>query len=165
MMSGTMKITRILFATDLSPVADHAFKYAANFANALGVEVTVLHVLEKLRPNAELMLSALLNYDDPEALRAATQSNLMERVKDHISGLCRDAACSMPGCGFDAGRVIIEPGDPVHIILSHLDSGKFDLLIMGTMGYGVVEEFFIGSTAHKVLRKTRVPVLVVPERG
>lgn len=163
-LTEDMKITKILFATDLSPAAGYAFKYAAAFADALGAEVTVLHVLEKLRPNAELLLSALLDYDDIGELRVATPTSLMGRIRKYISRLCEDEACRMSGCGFDAGRVIIEPGDPVNVILAHLDSKGFDFLVMGTRGHGVVEELLIGGTTHKVLRKTRVPVLVVPER-
>lgn len=165
MMTGNVKIKKILFATDFSPVADHALKYAANLADGLGAEVTVLYAMEKLRPNAELMLSALLEYGDPESLRADTQSSLMKRIRHHISGLCEDTVCRISGCGFDPARVIVEPGDPVDIILKYLVSGCFDLLVMGTRGHGVVEELLIGSTTHKVLRKTSVPVLVVPERG
>ena len=164
MPTGNIKIKKMLFATDLSSVAEHAFKYAALLADALDAEVTVLHVLEKLRPNAELMLSAILDYDNLEELRAAAKPSLMERIRKHISGLCEDAVCRVSGCGFDPDRVIIEPGESVGISLKHIVSKRFDLLVMGSRGHGVVEEFLIGGTTHKVLRKTTVPVLVVPEK-
>lgn len=44
------KIEKILFATDLSENAEHAFTYAAAMAEAFEARITVLHVIEKLPP-------------------------------------------------------------------------------------------------------------------
>ncbi len=43
-------IKRILYATDLSENARHAFGYAASLANRYGAKIIVLHVIEDFSP-------------------------------------------------------------------------------------------------------------------
>ena len=38
---------------------------------------------------------------------------------------------------------------------------KFDLIVIGSRGFGPVKEMFLGSVANAVVHKSRVPVLVV----
>jgi nucleotide-binding universal stress UspA family protein len=53
-------------------------------------------------------------------------------------------------------------GNPVAMILQKADQLDVDVIVMGAHGKGAVEYAFLGSTAEKVLRKTRRPVFVVP---
>ena len=46
------EIKKILYTTDLSQNARHAFSYAASIANRYGAGVTILHVLEDISPTA-----------------------------------------------------------------------------------------------------------------
>ncbi len=40
-----IQIKKILYATDLSETAVHAFSYAVSLANIYGASITILHVL------------------------------------------------------------------------------------------------------------------------
>jgi nucleotide-binding universal stress UspA family protein len=53
-------------------------------------------------------------------------------------------------------------GDPVIEILDTTKSLNADMLVMGTHAKGITEHTFMGDVAHKVLKRTRVPVLLVP---
>ena len=46
-------------------------------------------------------------------------------------------------------------------IASFADSGKFDLLLMGSHGHGAVANLVMGSVATQVLAHCKVPVLLV----
>jgi nucleotide-binding universal stress UspA family protein len=79
----------------------------------------------------------------------------------------------------DDARVVLEPvrallaeqgiqakavhkvGHPADEIASYAESGKFDLLIMGSHGVGALKNLVLGSVATKVLAKCTVPVLLV----
>jgi len=37
-----------------------------------------------------------------------------------------------------------------------------DMIIMGTHGKGILGHTFLGSTAKKVLRRTRKPIFIIP---
>jgi len=39
---------------------------------------------------------------------------------------------------------------------------KIDLIVMGTRTHTATKQFFMGSTANKVMRYADVPVMIVP---
>jgi nucleotide-binding universal stress UspA family protein len=55
----------------------------------------------------------------------------------------------------------ISTGRPAEEILKAAESGRCDLVIMGTHGRGGFERVLLGSVAERVVRKSRVPVMVV----
>jgi nucleotide-binding universal stress UspA family protein len=57
--------------------------------------------------------------------------------------------------------VIVERGNPVEQILKQVEEKNCDLIVMGTHGYGTLEDAMIGSTARRVVRRSEKPVLVV----
>ncbi len=46
-------------------------------------------------------------------------------------------------------------------IVDFAHNQKFDLIVIGSRGFGPVKEMFIGSVANYVVHKSKVPVLVV----
>jgi nucleotide-binding universal stress UspA family protein len=52
-------------------------------------------------------------------------------------------------------------GDPPVAIVEQAQSGRFDLIVMGTHGRTGRERQLIGSVAEHVVRSSRVPVLTV----
>ena len=66
---------------------------------------------------------------------------------------------------FDDARLPIVPklvfGDPGMQIVEVAQNEDVDLIIMGSRGHGSVPGMLMGSTAFKVLRSCKVPVLVI----
>jgi len=155
-------IKQILFATDLSENANRSLDYAASLADAYGASITVLHVLEKMPPQAEQMLVAFLGYGDVDELRQLDQADLMKQIKVYIEQFCGDSAKEIPECRFIFQNTIVEPGKAADRILHHISSGAYDALVIGSRGHSPIQEVLLGGTAHKVLQKCRVPVFVVP---
>ncbi len=52
-------------------------------------------------------------------------------------------------------------GHPAESIAALAERGKFDLVIMGSHGHGVLANLVLGSTATKVLAHCRTPVLLI----
>lgn len=52
-------------------------------------------------------------------------------------------------------------GNAGDLIAKLATSGKFDLLVMGSHGHGVLGNLILGSVATKVLANCEVPVLIV----
>jgi len=46
-------------------------------------------------------------------------------------------------------------------IASYARKGKYDLIVMGSHGYGAIERLLLGSVAAKVLALCRTPVLLI----
>ncbi len=55
----------------------------------------------------------------------------------------------------------IARGDPGAAICKFAEEGGFDLVVVGTRGYGEVKSIVIGSVSHKVLHLCQCPVVVV----
>ena len=52
-------------------------------------------------------------------------------------------------------------GDPVTGILDAAQRWGADLIVVGTHAQGALEHFFLGSSAEKIVARSRVPVLTV----
>ena len=62
--------------------------------------------------------------------------------------------------GIDASFVS-KIGHPADMIAKLAESGKFDLVMMGSHGHGLLGNLVLGSVATKVLANCKTPVLVV----
>lgn len=56
--------------------------------------------------------------------------------------------------------VVVE-GDPANAILEFAEQNRIDMIIIGTLGKSGLERFLLGSVADKVVRHSKVSVLVV----
>lgn len=61
-------------------------------------------------------------------------------------------------------EIVAEEEDAASLILKAAKEHHADMIVVGRAGHGKVHELFLGSTADTVVRKARVPVLVVPQR-
>ena len=52
-------------------------------------------------------------------------------------------------------------GHPADMIAALADKGRFDLLVMGSHGHGVLANLVLGSVVTKVLAQCKTPVLLV----
>ena len=155
-------IKQILFATDLSENANRAFGYATSLADVYGASITILHVLEKMPPNAELMLALFLEFRDVDELKQKNQLDLIKHIQTRIERFCADVVGQIPECRFVLQKIIVEPGKAADRILHHTSSGFYDALVIGNRGHSAVQEALMGGTANKILHKCRIPVFVVP---
>jgi nucleotide-binding universal stress UspA family protein len=62
--------------------------------------------------------------------------------------------------GIDA-KTITKVGHAGELISKTADSGKFDLVVMGSHGHGTLGNLVMGSVATQVLAHCKVPVLLV----
>lgn len=157
------RMQTILFATDLSEPAGRAINYAAALAGAFDATVTVLHILEKLTPNAELLVATLLKYSSIEEFREKSHGEIADRIRKYIARFCSEAADRVPECRLMLEEVIVEPGKAADRILHHVNTGKYDALVMGSRGHALLQDFLLGGTSRKVLQASAIPVFVVPD--
>ena len=166
-----IEIKKILYTTDLSESALHAFAYAASLANLSGATITMLHVLPD-KQDKELSIVAPYvtesqwdeikqrNYQRArEALIGKKRDNVaITEVLHTFSDNVKSESDNQP---FVTDEILVERGNPVELILKTADNRDCDLIVMGSHGHGVIEGALIGSTARRVVRRSKKPVLVV----
>ncbi|MEK7233012.1 MAG: universal stress protein [Elusimicrobiota bacterium] len=84
-----------------------------------------------------------------------------ERPRRKIEERLRKAAAGFPA---DRLKVRTVHGWPPAALLELAQVDRADLLVMGTHGYAGLDRLLTGSVAEAVIRRARMPVLVVPER-
>jgi nucleotide-binding universal stress UspA family protein len=57
--------------------------------------------------------------------------------------------------------MVIHFGHPAEQIKAVSETGKFDLIVMGSKGRSSIKDLVVGSVAHKLLAIAKVPVLMV----
>ncbi len=155
------KINKILFATDLSKNSAHAFQYATDMADKHGAFIYVLHIQEQLPESARSILENYLSDDQYEKFvnRKEESANL---IKERLTTFCDNVQKDDPQCVFRVASIDVVEGHPVNEILAFAESNACDLIIMGTHGKGFISHALLGSVAEKVLRKSKIPVMVIP---
>jgi nucleotide-binding universal stress UspA family protein len=154
-------IKNILYATDLSENARYAFGYAASIANRYGAGLTILHVMEDLSPDARSRVTNILGEERWEELKKRNEQQVLDKIKKRLEKFCEDVTKEFPECPFITEDIIAKIGHPVEEILFQVENKSFDMVVMGSHGYGVLADVMMGGTTRRVLRQCNIPVLVV----
>lgn len=155
------EIKKILYPTDLSENAKHAFGYAASLAQRYGATITILHVVEELSQNTALLLSSMLGEERWRQIKKETSEDFTEMIRERIDRFCREMDRENTECSFAVDRISVRKGRAVQIITREAEEGGYDLVVMGTHGQGGFTDAMMGSTARRVTRRSKVPVMVV----
>lgn len=143
-----MKTQRILAPVDGSKLSHFALREADALATASGGDLTLMfvhapatvHLMDDDFPEPREMTEKLL----------ATARNILEKWADSLA---------VPA---SKRHIIIECcGSPAQYIVEQ--SGKYDLIVMGTRGHTGFKHFQMGSVAERVVRSANCNVLVVKQ--
>ncbi len=104
------------------------------------------------------LLAAATGAADLPLLAGATADAMVAteraRVAEVLAGVVREH-------GIAAERVLLEQGSAVEVLPRVADILRADLLVMGAVSRGRLQEIFVGSTAERVLDRLPCDVLVV----
>ena len=141
------KFRRILVAADFSGSPTPALRLALRLGMTHQASLELLHVFEASE-QAAAPVAKKEQSNEPSAAELAAKSRLAE------------ALAEAKAAGVKAS-IVVKPGIAPVAILEAIQSGKADLLILGTNGYRGMERIGQGSTAEAVLRKAPCPVLTI----
>jgi nucleotide-binding universal stress UspA family protein len=137
----------ILLAVDGSPYTKKMLAYLAAHPELLGDAhaYTVLHVQPQLPPRAR----AALGKDVIDTYHAEEGEKVLAPV---LKYLARQGV---------APKTMVKVGSAGETIAKVAQSGRFDLIVMGTHGHGALGKLVMGSVSTQVLANCEVPVLLV----
>jgi nucleotide-binding universal stress UspA family protein len=164
-------VKKILYATDLSENARYAFAYAMSLADLYDAVITMIHVLPEV---PELLDQSVIGYISAERWEEIKAQQLDEAkealigkkrehlaIKEALHQFSEDVKEQQKGAGFTTDEIIVERGNPVEEIIKNAEERNCDLIVMGTHGQGTLADVMLGSTARRVIRRSKIPVLVV----
>ena len=164
-----VQIKKILYATDLSESAVHAFAYAVSLANLYGAGISILHVLAEY-PGEEFITN-MINADTWEEIKGRHYAKARDQLigkkrgqvalKEVLEAFSEEAQSDEEDQTFITDEILIESGPPAEVIVETAKKLSCDLIIMGTHGHSAIADVLIGSTAKWVVRQSPIPVLVI----
>ncbi|MFO7885911.1 MAG: universal stress protein [Desulfobacteraceae bacterium] len=164
-----INISNILYPTDLSENARYAFAYAVSLADMYQAKITILHVMPEEQKLLEINVSGYIKPDKWDEIKKShyqqTRESLIGKQRDHL--LIRKVLDHFSENAFNGREldpvheIIIERGNPVREILRQSEEQHCDLVIMGSRGHSTLADVMMGSITKRVLRRSKIPVLVV----
>jgi CPA2 family monovalent cation:H+ antiporter-2 len=142
-------LNHLLAATDLSVPSLNAVDRGFLLAKERGARYTVVHALAIDTPEEfRLLLGERLS---------AVWGKIEEAAVDALTHVITDPSRN---AGVSAS-IHIERGLPIFAVPASIQSLGADLVLLGAHGDGFFQDLLLGSTASRLLRKSRCPVLVV----
>lgn len=137
-----------LVATDFSVSSKAAALYAANLAKSIGAELTLLHAYLLPTPVSEVpyvMVSVEELQKDNEKMTREMADSLHEQTGVSI-------------------KTMVNIGLPADEVTFQAKEIGADIIVVGMRGESGAIDKLIGSTTAAIIRKSHIPVLVIPEK-
>ncbi|MGD1973659.1 MAG: universal stress protein [Desulfobacterales bacterium] len=165
------EIKKILFATDLSSNSRHAFNYAVSAGDRYGASITILHVMEEVSPSANIHLKNFIGEEDWQKLQESHEQHVKQiligkqkegaMIRQALHEFCEQVKQDFTQCEIKTDDIVVTKGNAVVEIITETQNRGIDLIVMGYHSRGKLEEAVVGSTTRRVLRKSKIPVLLV----
>ena len=142
---------KIMVATDGSQTSIRTAEIAVDLARLSGGSIIAIYVVDIYR------LAHLPGYAAFPSLSSRLME-LMQREGELAISEVENMACDA-GVPFSS---IIAEGDPSQEIVKRSHKSGADLLVLGRIGRSDLEKILLGCVAEKVVRHSKIPVLIVP---
>jgi nucleotide-binding universal stress UspA family protein len=140
---------RILVAIDGSESSLFALTHAVELANVFDSELTLLSVIDKFKLpfSAEYGLGAQESHEQ-----------LVREVLESLNAVTMKLGENNGNLHIDTR---VEEGRPAKIIVQVAEEDEFDLIVMGSQGFGLITGWFLGSVSNEVVNSCTKPLLIV----
>ena len=146
-----MTLHTILASTDLSAPSCHTAQRAAMLAQQIGAKLELVHVLDQNELNELLRLLGEKGKLWQERIQLQAQESLSQLADDINKPF-----------GISVEYHLVE-GEVLERIAAQVDAIKASLLVVGAHGTGYMRQQLLGTTAERLQRMKRCPVLTVKQ--
>jgi nucleotide-binding universal stress UspA family protein len=144
--SRCLAFHRFLFATDLSDESDAVLQTVLDVAQTTKADVAVLHSVEVGLLHGTTPLGAYITPEYIEDARAKLHDVVSKGAERNVSI-----------------EPVLTEGTPAQMILKTAEENDASLIVIATAHKGLLERALLGSTAERVIRKSKIPVLSIPK--
>ncbi len=151
------QIHKILVAIEDSAYSEIAADYGFALARQLGAEIGLLHANEVPINTPSYTVDPM--FGEPPLVMPE-----MIKIQEEASKSLLDRITNVYGQDCTVSK-FLKMGNPIDEILLTANEWDADLIILGTHGRTGLDHFIAGSVAEKVVRKSKCPVLIIPNPG
>lgn len=156
------RIQKILYATDLSQNSAYAFRYAIKLAIEHDAEIIILHVLEKMSSTTQALANMHIGEEHIKKLLEDRTRYAIDRINKRFKAFCEIELKNDPEALNRVRSIEVSEGFPAEVILRTANELDCDAIVIGAHGKDRLTYTFFGSTAKRILRRTRKPVFIIP---
>ncbi len=161
----------ILFTSNLTKASRVAFKQAAMLATQFDAKLVLLHIMEGSSGSYEGYVSSVFGHDkwqqvlknNREEAKHALVGKVTPKqiVRTALSEFCKENKREDETYVIPNYEIVVKDGNVVEVILKQASEFKCDLIVMGA-SEGLLSGISVGHNIKSVLKKSKIPVLVVP---
>lgn len=144
-----------MLAVDLSEASRHAMHACIPLARDLNARVVVVHAFPQPPRRGDYMMAVVY----PSTVREQVADEI-----EHAIALTNQWAAELRAAGLDV-TTAAKAESPVQLVLDIAANERTSLIVAGTHGKSGLRRFGLGSVAQELVRRSHVPVLVVPAGG
>lgn len=154
-------IRTVLIALDYEPSAQMVAETGYTVAGSLGAEVVLMHVV------ADHVYYTSSEYSPVMGFTGFSSTDVLEQVgvKELRIASMDYLNITKHHLGDDTIRTIVAEGDTAGSILKTAEDLGAGLIVMGSHSRRGLDKMLMGSIAEDVLKKSKIPVLIIPTRG
>lgn len=151
---------KILIAIDYAPSAKKIAEQGYALGKAMNAEIILLHVIEDVGYYASTAYDPIMgfggfantNFLSSDAMDSITKEAAiyLEKIKLHLQD--------------DSIKIRLEQGEIADTILETAKKINCKLIVIGTHSKSAIGEILMGSTAHKLIKHSTVPIFIIPTK-
>lgn len=151
------RVRRILLPSDFSESSATAGEFAADLALRYEAGIDVVHVFKGAQ-DLEPFVDWLELDEAGQSSRTVVGDFLRHHAKPRLEAVLR----KLVELGVPQVRGRLLTGSPARVILELAVAGDYQLIVMASHGGAGLADALLGSCVDRVVRRSPVPVLVVP---
>lgn len=142
------QIDKILFANDFSENSEQALDYALTLAKKFDARLIIIHVINEPVD--------LRGFYVPHISFEKLEKEIEEGAEKMMEKFCRTRIKD-----FTNFETLIVAGIPYEEILKKAAAEDVSLIVLGTQGRKGIDHLLFGSTAERVVRNAKCPVMTI----
>lgn len=151
---------KVLIAIDYDPSAQTVAEAGYKLAKSMNAQTVLLHVVSDATYYSSLNYSPIMGFDsfsNLDIVQTEAVSELQSAARDYLDKTrlhLGDPSIETISRGGDFGDTIIDVATEINA----------DVIVMGTHSRRGLEKILMGSVAEKVLRRSAVPMFIIPTK-
>lgn len=155
-----MIMKKVLIALDYGHSTEKVAQLGYELASSMQAQAILLHVVSDVTYYSSLNYSPILGFESFSNLDIM-QTQAVDDVKRAAEEFLNKAKQNLGG---DDIKILVTEGDFADTIVKESEEMQADIIVMGTHSRTGIDKIIMGSVTEQVLKKSTIPVFVIPIR-